>query len=165
MTRVSEAVRRETLWVAAWTLGLTVAMHIVFIIIGQWGWDVLWGSLLGCAAAIGCFFWLGLTVQKAVGQEEKIARGLFQRSQFGRLLIQGGMLALGFGVEGINGWAVLIPLMAPPIAMHLRPLWKKGMDADPSAAAVPSEEPSGEPGEAPDAGEPEKTEKEGDALD
>ena len=44
-----EVVRRETLWVAAWTIGLALVAHIVFIAIGQWDPDVLWGSLIGCA--------------------------------------------------------------------------------------------------------------------
>ena len=65
MPKVSGAVRRETAWVAVWTVGLTLVMNLVFALIGRWETGVLLGSLLGCGTAIGCFFWLGLTVQKA----------------------------------------------------------------------------------------------------
>ena len=130
MPKVSEAVRRETAWVAAWTVGLTLVMHLVFVIIGKWNLGVLLGSLLGCGTAVGCFFWLGLTVQKAVGKPEKKAKSIVQFSQMARLLVQGGALAAGFAVAWLNGWAVMIPLFFPQIAVRLRPLWKKGMQAE-----------------------------------
>ena len=127
MPKVSGAVRRETVWVAAWTVGLTVVMNLVFALIGKWETGVLLGSLLGCAAAIGCFFWLGITVQKAVGREQKDARRILQFSQLGRLLLQGAVLAAGFAIPWLNGWAVMIPLFFPQVAVRLRPLWKTGM--------------------------------------
>ncbi|MBR4711921.1 MAG: ATP synthase subunit I [Clostridia bacterium] len=133
MPQVSEAVRRETLWVAAWTVGLTLVMHLVFALIGKWGTDVLLGSVLGCAAAVGCFFWLGMTVQKAVGKPEREAKRILQTSMLLRLLVQGAALAAGFGVSWLNGWAVLVPLLCPQIAVRLRPLWKSGMTASPEA--------------------------------
>ena len=129
MPKVSDAVRRETAWVAAWTVGLTLVMNLVFVIIGKWDLGVLLSSLLGCGTAIGCFFWLGLTVQRAVGKPEKNAKSILQFSQMARLLVQGGVLAAGFAVAWLNGWAVMIPLFFPQIAVRLRPLWKKGMQA------------------------------------
>ena len=130
MPKVSGAVRRETAWVAVWTVGLTLVMNLVFALIGRWETGVLLGSLLGCGTAIGCFFWLGLTVQKAVGQDAKDARRILQLSQMGRLLLQGGALAAGFAIAWLNGWAVMIPLFFPQIAVRLRPLWKKGMQSE-----------------------------------
>ena len=141
MANVSEAVRRETLWVAAWTLGLAVVTQIVFIIIGRWGWDVLLGSVFGCAVAIGCFFWLGMTVQKAVGRPEAEAKQIFQSSHAMRFLVQGAALAAGFAVTWLNGWAVLVPILSPQIAVRLRPLWKKGLEDE------TPEDPSGDGGE------------------
>ena len=170
MPNVSDAVRRETAWVAAWTAGLTLVMHIVFVIIGKWDTGVLLGSLLGCAVAVGCFFWLGMTVQKAVGKPEKQAKGILQRSMFLRLLVQGGALAAGFAVVWLNGWAVMIPLLFPQIAVRLRPLWKKGMKAETSPVLIdeagetaPGEEPAEEKTETEE--EPEDKPEGGDALD
>ena len=170
MPNVSDAVRRETAWVAAWTAGLTLVMHIVFVIIGKWDTGVLLGSLLGCAVAVGCFFWLGMTVQKAVGKPEKQAKGILQRSMFLRLLVQGGALAAGFAVVWLNGWAVMIPLLFPQIAVRLRPLWKKGMKAETSPVQIdeagetaPGEEPAEEKTETEE--EPEDKPEGGDALD
>lgn len=136
MPKVSDAVRRETLWVAGWTIALSLVMHLVFALIGQWDTGVLLGSLLGCAVSVGCFFWLGITVQKAVGKPEKEARRILQTSMLLRLLIQGGALAAGFGLAWMNGWAVLVPLLCPQIAVRLRPLWKKGMTASPEVIAA-----------------------------
>ena len=165
MPNVSDAVRRETAWVAAWTAGLTLGMHIVFVIIGKWDAGVLLGSLLGCAAAVGCFFWLGMTVQKAVGKPEKQAKVILQRSMFLRLLVQGGALAAGFAVVWLNGWAVMIPLLFPQIAVRLRPLWKKGMKAEASPVLIDEagEEPAQEKTETEEKSE-DKPEG-GDALD
>ncbi|MBR4459384.1 MAG: hypothetical protein IKS31_10550 [Clostridia bacterium] len=130
MPKVSEAARRETLWVAAWTAGLCLVMHLVFILLKKWGIPVLLGSLLGSATAVGTFFWLAMTVQKAVGKPEKVARGILQRSQVSRLLIQGAVLAAGFAVSWLDGFATMIPLFFPHIAVRLRPLWKKGMQSE-----------------------------------
>ena len=165
MPNVSDAVRRETAWVAAWTAGLTLVMHIVFVIIGKWDTGVLLGSLLGCAVAVGCFFWLGMTVQKAVGKPEKQAKGILQRSMFLRLLVQGGALAAGFAVVWLNGWAVMIPLLFPQIAVRLRPLWKKGMKAETNQVLIDEagEEPAQEKTETEE--EPEDKPEGGDALD
>ena len=157
MPEVSDAVRRETLWVAAWTLGLSLVMHLVFAVIGKWGWDVLLGSLLGCGTAVGCFFWLGLTVQKAVGRPEKEAKRILQGSQLKRLLVQGAALAAGFAVAWLNPWAVLIPLFFPQIAVRARPLWKKGLQAETPAAA-----PDAQPG---DDADPQRKPEGGDVLD
>ena len=131
MPQVSEAARRETLWVTAWTAGLCAVMHLVFALLKRWDLTVLWGSLLGFAAAVGTFFWLAMTVQKAVGKPEKDARRILQASQMERLLVQAGVLALAFAVPGINGFAAMIPLFFPQIAVRLRPLWKKGLQSDP----------------------------------
>lgn len=133
MPEVSVAVRRETLWVAAWTVGLCFVMHLLFALIGLWNWTVLTGSLLGCATAVGNFFWMAMRVQAAVGKPEKDAKRILQSSQTMRLLLQAGVMALGFAVSFFDGWAVLIPLLFPHIAVRLRPLWKKGMAADPEA--------------------------------
>ena len=132
MPKVSDAVRRETLWVAAWTGGLCLVMHLVFALIGQWNTGVLLGSLLGFAVAVGNFFWMAMRIQKAVGLPEKDARRIIQSSMMMRMLLLAGTMILGFTVAWLNGWATVIPLIFPSIAVKLRPLWKKGLDADPA---------------------------------
>ena len=87
-----------------------------------------------------------------------------------RLLVQGGALAAGFAVVWLNGWAVMIPLLFPQIAVRLRPLWKKGMKAETSPVQIdeagetaPGEEPAEEKTETEE--EPEDKPEGGDALD
>ena len=40
-------------------------MLLIFLLIGKMDHTVILGALLGCAAAIGNFFWMALSVQKA----------------------------------------------------------------------------------------------------
>ena len=99
MKGIDPTVRRETLYIAVWTLLLTALMEAVWLIVGRWTLPVLWGGLFGAFFAILNFLLMGLTVQKAVGKEEKDAAGLMRLSQAGRMLLLvlvGLAAALGF---------------------------------------------------------------------
>ena len=122
-------VRRELSWVAAWTLGLALLMNLLFAVFGAWSRRVLWGTLLGCTAAIGNFWILCLSVTKAVGQDEKHARATVSTSHTLRLLLQAGVLVLAFVLKDVfQPYATLLCLFFPQLAVRLRPLWKKGME-------------------------------------
>lgn len=131
MERPDKAVIGNTLYVAAFTLIFTILMHAVFLMAGFWTLHVLWGSLLGGAAAIGNFFAMGMTVQKAVTKEEKEARDLIRLSHTVRtmgLVIVG---VIGACVPFFHLLAVLIPLFFPRIAIMLYPLIHR-KEEDPS---------------------------------
>jgi len=76
MKKIDATVLKETGFIAAFTLILSLLMQSVFLIIGKWDYTVLLGNLLGYLAAVGNFFLLGLTVQSAVEKEEKEAKSL-----------------------------------------------------------------------------------------
>ena len=100
-------------------------MQAVFLIARQWDYTVLLGNLLGGAAAVGNFFLMGLTVQKAVGKEEKDAAGLMRLSQAGRMLL---LVLVGLAAALIPFFdliAALIPLFFPRIAVAARPLFDR----------------------------------------
>ena len=63
--KIQPAVKQETQRIAAGTLILSAVMILVFIVIGEFDFTVIWGTLLGSAAAVGNFFLLGLSVQQA----------------------------------------------------------------------------------------------------
>ena len=119
---ISPAVKRETLFIAAFELIFSGMMLIVFLLIGQFDATVLWGSLMGALAAVLNFFLMALTVQKAVGLEEAQAKTQIKLSQRLRLLMLGIIAAVGVSLPGVfNIFALLIPMLFPRIAITLRP--------------------------------------------
>lgn len=125
MVKPDKAVADNTKYIAAVTLILCVLMHAVFLVAGFWSLTVLWGSLLGAAAAVANFFLMGLTVQRAVTKEEKEARDLIRLSQTTRNF---GLIAVGIVgvlVPVFNTVAVLVPLFFPRIAVAMYPLIRK----------------------------------------
>lgn len=138
--RLDPTVKKETLYIAAWTAVLSLVMHAVFLALGAWNLSVLWGNLLSLAAGILNFLLLGLTVQKAVGMTEaKEAKTFLRLSQLLRTLGLFGVAALGALVPVFNVWATLIPLFFPRIAILFRPLFFK-KDAPPAPEATGEEE-------------------------
>lgn len=131
MQKPDKAVRSNTLYIAVFTLILSVLMQAVFLVIGKWSPDILFGNLLGFAAAVGNFFAMGMTVQAAVTKEEKEAKDLMRLSQTLRMmgLVIVGVLAAC--VPFFNIVATLIPLLFPRIAILFYPLIHR-KEEDPS---------------------------------
>jgi hypothetical protein len=125
MKQVDTAVRRETLYIAAWVAVMSVLMQAVFLVIGRWDYTVLLGNLLGGAAAVGNFFLMGLTVQSAVNKEEKEAASMMKLSQKLRLLMLLVAAVLGVALPWFYLWATLIPLFFPRIAVAFRPVFNR----------------------------------------
>lgn len=66
MLKLQPAVKQDTLRIAAGTACLACVMMLVFLMIGRFDLTVLLGTLLGSATAVGNFFFMALTIQKAV---------------------------------------------------------------------------------------------------
>lgn len=120
MGKIDATVRRETMYVAAWVAILTVVMFAVFLVFGAFDWTVLAGGLLGALTAVANFLLMGLTIQGAIGLEEKDARTRLRGSQNLRLLMQLVVGILGAALPVFNMWAVLIPLFFPRVAVMVR---------------------------------------------
>ena len=126
MAKVNEVVRRETGYIALWVLVCSGLMQAVFLIGGWWTLSALWGNLLGGAAAVGNFFAMGLTVQRAVEQENKRAAAMMKLSQTLRMLALFLITMVGVLLpQAFSLWTVLIPLIFPRVAIALRPLFDK----------------------------------------
>lgn len=131
--KVDKIVLKETKYIAAFVLILSVLMQAVFLIIGKWNYTVLLGNLLSGAAAVGNFFLMGLTVQAAINKEEKEAKNMVKLSQSGRLLLLFTAAAIGVLAPCFNIWSSIIPLFFPRIAVALRPLFMKKEQTDTAA--------------------------------
>ena len=129
VAKVDAVVRRETGFVALWELLLSLLLQAVFLIGGWWSLPVLFGNLLSGAVAVGNFFAMGLTVQKAVDRDKKQAASLMKLSQTLRMLLM--FLAVLCGVllpKVFHPVTLLVPLFFPRIAISLRPLFDKRQD-------------------------------------
>lgn len=125
MGKIDATVRKETIYVAVWEAIFTSVMLAVFLILKAFDVSVLVSALLGAATAVLNFLLMGLTIQGALGLEEKDARTRLRGSQNLRLLMQTVVAVLGAAIPWLNLWAVLIPLFFPRIAVMLRPLFIK----------------------------------------
>lgn len=126
MKKVDATVRRETGYILLWVLVFSVLLQAVFLVIGKWDITVLAGNALSGAAAVLNFFFMGLTVQKALEKDEKDAKTAMKLSQTWRLLFL--VVVAAVGATFLNLWAAVIPLFFPRIAVSFRPLFNKKSD-------------------------------------
>ena len=132
MKRIDKTVIRETRYIALCVLLLSVLMQAVFLIVGYLGVDygayytVLLGNLLGAAVTVLNFFLMGLSVQSALGKDEKEAKNAIKASQRYRFLLLFVVLVVGVLLPCFNTLAVVIPLLLfSRIAIAFRPLLDK----------------------------------------
>ena len=130
MNKISRTIWKETAYIAVFVIILSMLMESVFLIIGKWNLTVLFGNILGAAVAVLNFFLLGLTVQKAVLQDEKKAAVTMKFSQMGRLFLMFAIAIIVFCVNKyaapvFNLIAVVIPYIFPRIAIALLPAFRK----------------------------------------
>lgn len=131
MKKIDKTVLWETAYIAAWVIILSALMQAVFLIAHifiekfQWDYTFILGNLLSALAAIGNFFLMGLTVQKAVLKEEKDAKTAMKVSQLYRTLLLLVVCIVGVVLPVFSTWTVIIPLFFPRIAIMFRPLFDK----------------------------------------
>lgn len=122
MAKTDNTVIKETKYIAAWVIILSVIMEAVFLIIGMWDHRVLLGNIFGGVVAVINFLLMGITVQKAVMKDEKDAATSMKLSQALRnlMLLIAAVLAITLPI--FNGAAAIIPLFFPRIAIAFVPL-------------------------------------------
>ena len=127
MIRIDPAVRDGTKDIGVWVLILSALMQAVFLVLSKWDYTVLLGNLLGGAFATLNFFLMGLTVQKALGKEEKEARNAIRVSQLYRNLLLVVVAVVAILVPCFHSVAAIVSLFFPRIAILLRPFFvRKG---------------------------------------
>lgn len=125
MMQIDAAVKRETCYIAGWSLLLSVVMEGVFWAVGRMDYTVPLGNLLGVAASLLNFFLMGLTVQRSVGLDEKDAAARLKLSQRLRMLMMIVFAVLGVWLPCFNLVATLAPFFFPRIAIAFWPLLNK----------------------------------------
>lgn len=128
--KINRTVLKETAYIAVFVIILSMLLQSIFLIIGKWDLTVLFGNVLGAAAAVFNFFLLGLTVQKAVTQDEKKAAVTMKFSQMLRMLMLFVVAIIVFCInkyvcEVFNLIAVVVPYIFPRIAIALLPVFRK----------------------------------------
>ena len=116
---VDETVMKSTRYIALIVLIGSLLMQAVFLMIGLWDITVLWGNLLGAAAAIANFFIMALTVQRSLEMEPGEASKRMKSSHSLRMLMLLVVCVIGGAVPCFNIFAVLIPLVFPSIGAKL----------------------------------------------
>ena len=121
MKKIDETVLRETLFISAGVAIMSVLMNAVFLVIGKWGLPVLFGNLVGGAASIVNFFLMGLTVQSAVGKDEKTIQAKVKTSFILRevFLVVVTIIVVLLRPH-FNLIAYALPLFFPRIAINFR---------------------------------------------
>ncbi len=125
MRKVDSTVVRETKYIATFTIVLSVLMQSVFLILGKWDYTVLLGNILGAVAAVANFLLMGITVQNALGKDEKDAKGLMKLSQSLRMLMLFVVAMVGYLVPVFKMLTVVISFVFPRVAIALRPVFNK----------------------------------------
>lgn len=121
MMRLDSASRQETGFVALWVTIAILPVQGAFILLKEWDYTVLLGSVLGSITAIVNFVLMCLMVQKAVMQDRKQAKNTIQLSQGLRLMAQGLVLVLAACLPMVFSiWSTAIPLLVPRAAITLR---------------------------------------------
>lgn len=125
MLKVDKTVLKETKYIAAFVVIFSALLQAVFLILQKWDYTIFLGNLLGASTAVGNFFLMGLTVQKAVTKDEAEAKKVIKTSHtlrnFGLFVI--GMI--GVLVPVFNTITVLVPYFFPRIAILLKPFVDK----------------------------------------
>ena len=122
MANIDKTVLRETRYIAAVTILLSILMESVFLIAGMWNYKVLLGNIFGGAVAVLNFLLMGITVQKAVQKDEKGAASLMKLSQTLRNMMILVAAVLAIVLPFMNPVAAIIPFFFPRIAIMLIPL-------------------------------------------
>ena len=125
MEKVDRTICLETFYIIVWTVIFSFVMQAVFLLLQKWDYTVLLGNLLSAVAAIGNFYLMGITIQKAIKKEEKQAITLMRFSQTVRTLMLFVIVAVGVLLPCFHILSVLIPLFFPRIAIAFRPLFLK----------------------------------------
>ena len=123
---IDPVVQKETRFIAAAVLILSGLMQIVFLVLGKWDYKVLLGTLWGMLLAVGNFFLMARTVEKAVSLNPEDVKKKVQAS----LQLRLAGLVLGCVIGGLvpfmNTFAVLVPQFFPRIGVAVRGLTLKG---------------------------------------
>ena len=118
--KANETVKKESLYIAYFCTLLSVLMQVVFIVCRKWDYTVLLGNLLSLSLAVLNFYFMGITVQKAVLMDEADARKLMKSSSAIRNAVVFLVIVIGVVLPIFNTVSVFVPVFFPRIAVIVR---------------------------------------------
>lgn len=124
MIKADAAVKRETEYIAYFCVLLSVIMQAGFVFLKRWDYTFFLGNLLSLTAAVLNFYFMGITIQKAVNMNEQNAKKLMRASQRLRKACMFAAIVIGVIMPCFNTLAVIIPVFFPRLAVAFRPLLK-----------------------------------------
>lgn len=140
---------RETLFVLAGSLVLSLLMELVFLLFGRWRPAVLYGNLLTVFATTLNYYLMCRALLRAVaaGGDENNVKARMKASATGRMLLLGLIVAGGCYASvrwnAVDLWATLIPLLFVRLTLFVRSrMIAREMPADgapASAGTVPDD--------------------------
>lgn len=124
MIKADSTVIKETKYIAYFSLILSVLMQAVFLVLRRWDYTVLLGNLLSFTIAVLNFYFMGISVQKALAMEDADARKVMRASQGLRNVAIFLAIVIGVVAPCFNNIAVILPVFFPRVAVSFRPYIK-----------------------------------------
>ncbi len=133
--------------IAAVTIALSAVMACVFVVLAVAGiWEggplkMLLSTAAGCVIAVGNFYLLCLTVQKAVetSQDQTRVKAIVQTSHNLRTLAQAAWCVVALVVDAINPVAAILPLIFAQVGVTYLAR-KEGAQAPTESPGDPSDQ-------------------------
>lgn len=125
MINAGTVVYKETKYIATFCTVLSVLMQAVFLLLKRWDYSVLLGNALSLVISVLNFYFMGITVEKALSKDESDARKLMKSSQSIRSFGVFIAVMLGVILPWFNTVAVIVPIFFPRVAVSFRPLIKE----------------------------------------
>lgn len=128
LAKIDPTVKRMTIYIAVCALVLSVLMEAVYLVIGAWNFEVLWGNLLGAFVAVLNFFLMGLTIQRSLTLAPDDAKKFMHVSQSLRMLMIVVVCIICAVLLMPDLLAMLLPLFFPRVGTMLWPKLEKRLE-------------------------------------
>ena len=128
LAKIDPTVKRMTIYIAVCTLVLSVLMEAVYLVIGAWDFEVLWGNLLGAFVAVLNFFLMGLSIQRSLTLAPEDAKKFMRLSQSLRMLMIIVFCVVCAVLPMTDLVAMLVSQFFPRIGTMLWPKFEKRLE-------------------------------------
>ncbi len=120
MIKPNKIVVMETMHIAICSMIMSLLLQSIVLIAGRWTLAVLLGNMWGIFVAVLNFFFMGISVQKAVEKDEAEAKKIMKVSQSIRTLMMFVLVVVGVVSPYFSYVAVIISLFFPRVVIALR---------------------------------------------
>lgn len=114
---LSKNLQKEVIKMAIGVFALFTVMLLVFTLLKQFNYTVLWGGLLGSIVCIFNYAYLAFSLQKSMDKSGKAASGYIGFSYLVRMTIVGITVFFAIKNDNFNYIATAIPFIFPRIVI------------------------------------------------